>query len=160
MLIVAIMCIILGFVVDYVNTRFVTVEIAAMWLYSASALSWVDVLGIKQMSGMFHSPIIRFGLWSACILITFALMSSMLLRPLPIVRKLFVPVSDSMLGLGTVGQREINQRALGFIVAAAVLSSFAAGDSASFVAAAHVPVNALGAYVGQHIGVEWIGYGK
>lgn len=160
MLILAISLTIIAMIIDYLNPAVLWIEIAALLVYVPAAHAWVSALQISNAAEIITHPIIRFILWTVCIILTCAIASSTAFRAVPVIRMIITPVSDELLGLGKVRQKDVNQKMIGIAFTAAALTSFSAGGAEKFVSALNAPVISAGAYVHQSITVGWIGYGK
>lgn len=149
----------LGGLLDYVNPRMKSLDWFAAWFYIPAALAWVDVFGI---AGLAHALVpwawVRWGLWIICLVVTGCLVNSLVTRKFPICRKLLTPITDEVTGLGGVDRQGLNERLLTCIGLAAGLSVFAVGAAAGVVAGLHAPMHALGLWIGNTIGVRWLGY--
>jgi len=157
MLATAITCSIFALLIDYANPAERKFDILAAYLYAPAAIAWVSVLNI---TGMFTglSPVIKWWAGATGLLITILLSASMFFRGFPVVRKLIVPISDAITGLGSTRQRDINQKLIICCFAAALLGQMGHGSSLGFVAAMQRPVIDIGNAATQKLGREWLGY--
>lgn len=156
---IAIVATILGLGLDYINPRVWFLDWVAAWFYMPAALAWIPILRVDHLADTaVTNPFIRWTIWALGLTATFALLSSMILRKLPIIRKVVAPITDEITGLGGVDRKGLNERLITCIAVAAIGSLFAVGGAADVVADIHQPVRDFGEWAAQEIGIDWLGF--